>query len=85
MTTFLKILGLVLLTAFILKFAPILMFPVALLLVGVGAAWLVFSVIVVLLLTVVFALLAGLSPIWLPILALIGLIALIRSGSRQPA
>lgn len=85
MTTFLKILVLLVLAALALKFAPILMLPIGLLVAGLLALWATVSVAAVTLLALFFALAVGLSPIWIPVLALVGLIALCRGGSRRTA
>jgi hypothetical protein len=85
MTTFLKILVLLVLAALALKFAPILMLPIGLLAAGLLTLWATVSVAVVALFTLLLVLAVGLSPIWIPVLALVGLIALCRGGSRRTA
>ncbi len=85
MNTFLKILlGLVLLVlAF--KFAPVLMLPFGLLAAGLLLAWVTVSLTVAGLFAVALVVVAALAPVWLPVLAIVGLIALCRGGARRTA
>ncbi len=78
MKTFLKILVLALLALVVIKLFPLLMIPVVVALVGllIAGAALAGGALVVLMVTL--ALLAALSPIWIPVLVVIGLISLIR-------
>jgi hypothetical protein len=96
MKTFLKVLLFVLLGLLAIKLLPFVLFPV--LVAGVGlllACGLAFGGIaavagvgvaaVVAVVAVLVVLLAVLSPIWIPVLAVVGLIALIRRSSRSTA
>ena len=71
MKTFLKVLLFVLLGLLAIKLLPFVLVPVFV--AGI-------SLLVVALVALLVTLLAVLSPIWIPVLAVIGLIALIRSG-----
>jgi hypothetical protein len=96
MKTFLKVALIVLLALVALKLLPILMVPVVLtgvLLLGLlglalggltAAAGVGVAVVVALAIAAV-AIVAALSPIWLPVLAIVGLIALIKRSSRAKA
>ena len=91
MKTFLKVLLFVLLGLLAIKLLPFVLVPVfvagiSLLLAGglafggIAAAAGIGVAMVVALVALLVTLLAVLSPIWIPVLAVIGLIALIRSG-----
>lgn len=85
MNTFLKILLLLVLAVVAVKIAPILLLPVGLLLAGLLTLWATVSVAAVALFVLLVVLAVGLSPIWVPVLALVGLIALCRGGSQRTA
>lgn len=85
MNTFLKVLVVAVAVIVAIKLLPIT------LLVGciIGGAALVMTVVglsaVAIIVAVALALLAALSPVWLPVLAIVGIIALVRRSSRKPA
>jgi len=96
MKTFLKVLLIALLAVAVIKLFPIFLIPVALagvaLLIGslllaggAGLAVLIALGLVVALLAVALALAAVLAPIWLPLLAILGLIALGKRAGRPAA
>jgi hypothetical protein len=96
MKTFLQVLLCVLLALVAIKLLPFVLFPA---LIGGGAllliAGLAFGGVVTVaglgvaavatLLAVVIALIAALSPIWVPVLAVVGIVALIRRSNRTAA
>lgn len=94
LVTLLKILGLALVFWFILHHAPVLIMPLfgalmlAVVIAGLAAIALVLGlglgvVFVTVGLALLLALAAALSPVWLPVLAIFGLIALCRPRSRR--
>ena len=96
MNTFFKVLLIVLLTAIAIKLMPFFLFPfvvigsallavVGLVLGGIATVAGVAVAVVAALLAVILALAALLSPIWIPILIIVGLIALVRRSNRVAA
>jgi hypothetical protein len=83
MNTFLKVLILAVLALVVIKLAPLLMIPALIAFLALLVAGVALAGGLTLLLIVTLAVLAVLSPLWLPVLALIGFIALIRRASRQ--
>ena len=95
MKTFLKFVLCVLLVILAIKFLPVLLFPfvvgglgltliLALAFAAVATVAGVGVTAVVAIAGVLLALVAVLSPIWIPVLAIIGVIALIRRSNRAP-
>lgn len=93
MKTFLKVLLFVLLGLLAIKLLPFVLFPVVVagagLLLAVGLAFAGIAAVagigvavVVALVALLVVLLTVLSPIWIPVLAIVGLIALIRRSGR---
>ena len=96
MKTFLKVLLIAVLALAVLKLCPLFAVPVALALAalfivtlvlagGASVAILVILGLAVALLGVALALVTALAPIWLPVLAVVGLIALVRRATRKTA
>lgn len=85
MNTFLKVFLLALLALVVIKLAPVLMIPAFIAFIGLLIAGIAMAGGLVLLLVVTLAVLAALSPLWIPVLAIVGLVALCRRGSRKVA
>ena len=81
MKTFLRVLLCVVVTVVAFKLLPVLMVPVVL--GGLAAAAGVGLILLLVLLAVALAVVAVLAPIWIPVLAIVGLVALIRRANRK--
>ena len=84
MKTFLKVLLLAALLIVAIKFSPVLFIGALVGLIGAAVLGAVGITLVMALLAVVLALAVALSPIWIPVLVVLGLISLFRKTERTP-
>ena len=84
MTTFLKIIGLIFLALIAIKLAPIVLVPVFLLGIGIVVAGVLLAAGLTASFVAMVVVIAALSPIWIPVALLVGLIALICLMTRGP-
>lgn len=84
MKTFLKVLLLAALLIVAIKFSPVLFIGALVGLIGAAVLGAVGITLVMALLAVVLALAVALSPIWIPVLVVLGLISLFRKSERTP-
>ena len=84
MKTFFKVLLLAALLIVAIKFSPVLFIGALVGLIGAAVLGAVGITLVMALLAVVLALAVALSPIWIPVLVVLGLISLFRKSERTP-